>query len=422
MKSYKFDAYSDTREALSITQLNEYIKMLLDSAMPLTDVFLRGEISNFTNHRTGHFYFTLKDANSSISAVMFRSDAAYVRFVPQNGMKVLVNGRVSVFVRDGKYQIYVNSMEPDGIGSLYLAFEQLKAKLSAEHLFDEAHKRPLPRFPRRVGVITSATGAAIRDILNISKRRYPLAEVILYPALVQGEDAPEQLISGVDYFNATESVDVIILGRGGGSLEDLWVFNDEALARTVYASRIPIVSAVGHEIDFTICDFVADMRAPTPSAAAELVFTDQSELAYRLTSYRERGQLALYHRIADYRGRINNASEIPAMRTPKNLIDDKRMMLISAADALDRSMKNRVTQMKSRFAYCTGRLQALSPLAVIARGYSAVFDEEKVLVKTVKNVKKDDSIKIRVSDGEIGATVTDITKTRKKRTVSNERK
>lgn len=421
MKTYKFDAYSDRREAMSITQLNEYIKLLVDSSTPLNDVYLRGEISNFTNHRTGHFYFTLKDANSSISAVMFRSDASYVRFVPQNGMKVLVSGRVSVFVRDGKYQIYVTSMEPDGIGSLYLAYEQLKSKLAGEHLFDEAFKKPLPRFPRRVGIITSATGAAIRDILNISKRRSPATEIILFPALVQGDGAPEQLIAGIDYFNATESVDVIILGRGGGSLEDLWAFNNEALARTVFASDIPIVSAVGHEIDFTICDFVADMRAPTPSAAAELVFPDTAETLYRLESAKKRMHLALSRRIANYQDRIAKLSASGFMRSPKNMVDDKRMMLIASTDRLDRSIKNCLNGWKNQLAVKAGKLQALSPLAVISRGYSAIYDQDNAIVKSVNDVNKDDTVKLLLSDGELQAKITDIAKKRKKRTVSNER-
>lgn len=421
MKTYKFDAYSDRREAMSITQLNEYIKLLVDSSTPLNDVYLRGEISNFTNHRTGHFYFTLKDTNSSISAVMFRSDASYVRFVPQNGMKVLVSGRVSVFVRDGKYQIYVTSMEPDGIGSLYLAYEQLKSKLAGEHLFDEIYKKPLPRFPRRVGIITSATGAAIRDILNISKRRSPATEIILFPALVQGDGAPEQLIAGIDYFNATESVDVIILGRGGGSLEDLWAFNNEALARTVFASDIPIVSAVGHEIDFTICDFVADMRAPTPSAAAELVFPDTADTLYRLESAKKRMHLALSRRIANYQDRIAKLSASGFMRSPKNMVDDKRMMLITSTDRLDRSIKNCLNGWKNQLAVKAGKLQALSPLAVISRGYSAIYDQDNAIVKSVNDVHRDDTVKLLLSDGELQAKVTDIAKKRKKRTVSNER-
>jgi len=421
MKTYKFDAYSDRREALSVTQLNEYIKMLMDSSVPLTDVYLRGEISNFTNHRTGHFYFTLKDSSSAISAVMFRSDAAYVRFVPQNGMKVLVGGRVSVFVRDGKYQIYVTSMEPDGIGSLYLAYEQLKAKLASEGLFDNARKRPLPAYPSRVGVITSATGAAIRDILNISKRRYPMAEVVLFPSLVQGADAPEQLISGLDYFNATKGVDVIIIGRGGGSLEDLWAFNDEGLARRIFTSEIPVVSAVGHEIDYTICDFVADRRAPTPSAAAELVFPDWSELVYRLENYRNRSRVSLNRRLAELRGRVERAEKSRAMRSPKNVIDEKRLAVVAASDTMERAMNLRIDSLKNRFAYQTGKLQALSPLSVIARGYSAAFDASGTLVKSIREVKPGDSVNVRVHDGIIEATVQKTVKMRK-RTVSNERK
>ena len=246
---------------LTVSQLNEYVKMLFDSQPIFNGIYVKGEISNFTNHRTGHWYFTLKDEGSLVRAVMFRGSAMKNPFLPENGMKVIVHGRVSAFVRDGQYQIYVDEMQPDGIGGLYLAYEQLKQKLDAEGLFAASRKKPLPKIPQSVGVITSPTGAAVRDIINITKRRFPLAQILLYPALVQGSSAPEQLIAGVRYFNETRAVDVIILGRGGGSLEDLWAFNNENLAREVAASEIPIISAVGHETDFTICDFAADCRA-----------------------------------------------------------------------------------------------------------------------------------------------------------------
>ena len=265
--------------ALTVTQLNEYIKGILDHDPRLTDVYLRGEISNFKNHySTGHYYFTLKDEGGMIRAIMFRSSAVKLAFLPEDGMKVVAHGRISAFVRDGQYQIYCDSMEPDGIGALYIAYEQLKRKLEAEGLFDPSRKKPLPKIPSRVGIITSATGAAIRDMINVCGRRFPFAELVLYPSLVQGPDAPAQLIDGVRYFNEKQSVDVIIIGRGGGSIEDLWAFNNEDLAREIAASAIPVISAVGHETDFTICDFVADRRAPTPSAAAELAVPETEEL------------------------------------------------------------------------------------------------------------------------------------------------
>lgn len=265
--------------ALTVTQLNEYIKRLIDTTPQLSDVYVKGEISNFKNHySTGHFYFTLKDEGGQLRSVMFKSFASKLRFMPEDGMKVTAHGRISSYVRDGGYQLYCDMIEPEGVGSLYVAYEQLKKKLEYEGLFDASRKKPLPKIPSKVGIITSATGAAIRDMINVCGRRFPFATLVLYPALVQGPEAPAQLISGMNYFNAAKNVDVIIIGRGGGSIEDLWAFNDENLARTVAASAIPVISAVGHETDFTICDFVADRRAPTPSAAAELAVPDTAEL------------------------------------------------------------------------------------------------------------------------------------------------
>lgn len=282
---------AEERQVFTVTALNEYIKMKLETDEALMRVFIRGEISNFTNHKSGHFYFTVKDETSRIAAVMFRSSASKLAFIPENGMKVIVGGRVSAYVRDGQYQIYVDTLEPDGVGALYIAYEQLKAKLGAEGLFDEAKKKPLPRYPMRIGVITSPTGAAIRDIINILGRRFPIAEVVLYPSLVQGESAAPQLIEGLRYFNEKKNVNVIIIGRGGGSLEDLWAFNSEALVREVAASELPVISAVGHEIDFTLCDFAADRRAPTPSAAAELAVPERYELKRKLGNVTARLEL-----------------------------------------------------------------------------------------------------------------------------------
>ena len=269
---------------LTVTQLNEYIKMLFDSQPILNNVYVKGEISNFTDHRSGHWYFTLKDDGGAVSAVMFRSAAVKCPFTPEYGMRVIVRGRVSSFVRDGKYQIYVEEMQPDGIGGLYLAYEQLKGKLESEGLFDQSRKKPLPKYPRSVGVITSPTGAAVRDIINVTGRRFPLAEIKVFPALVQGEGAEATLIAGIEFFNREQNADVIIIGRGGGSIEDLWAFNEEVVARAVYRSEIPVISAVGHEPDVTICDYVADLRAATPSNAAELAVVDSAELKVRLNN------------------------------------------------------------------------------------------------------------------------------------------
>ena len=283
--------------SLSVCDLNNYIKNAFENDRLLSAVTVRGEISNFVNHRSGHMYFSLKDEESQIRAVMFRSKAIGLKFLPENGMKVTVHGSVAVYTRDGSYQIYVNTMQPDGVGALYLAYEQLKNKLRDEGLFDEEHKKPIPKMPGRIGVITASTGAAIRDILTVTERRYPLADIYVYPALVQGEGAEDDLIAGVDYFDRSSLVDVVIIGRGGGSIEDLWAFNSERLARRIYDASVPIISAVGHETDFTICDFVSDMRAPTPSAAAELAVPDRTELLRYVDYCSERLDTALIRKL-----------------------------------------------------------------------------------------------------------------------------
>ena len=305
------------RRIITVSELNEYIKMVLEHDELLMRIFVKGEISNFTNHyKTGHFYFSLKDEGGTVRAVMFRGSAARLKFMPENGMRVIVGGRVGVFPRDGQYQIYAETMEPDGIGALYIAYEQLKKKLEAEGLFDASKKKPLPKIPTRIGVITSPTGAAIRDIIHILGRRFPLARVILYPALVQGEGAAPDLVRGLDYFNQMGNVDVIIIGRGGGSLEDLWAFNDETLARHVAASRIPVISAVGHETDFTLCDFAASRRAPTPSAAAEIAVPETEELARKLANVTSRIELLLEGRLKLYRERLARAAGARVLKDP----------------------------------------------------------------------------------------------------------
>ena len=283
----------EIKDALTVTELNSYIKNLFDSNRTLVALSVSGEISNFVEHRSGHLYFSLKDSEAQIKAVMFKSNSMRLKFKPESGMKVIVHGSVSLYTGTGSIQIYVNSMEPDGIGSLYLAYEQLKEKLHREGLFDREHKRLLPIFPERIGVITSPTGAAVRDIINVIGRRYPIAKIYLYPSLVQGEGAEDNLIKAVDYFDSSALVDVIIIGRGGGSIEDLWAFNSERLARRIYDAKTPIISAVGHETDFTICDFVSDLRAPTPSAAAELSVPDVRELLIRLDGMTDRLESAL---------------------------------------------------------------------------------------------------------------------------------
>ncbi len=398
---------SDQQRVLSVTQLNEYIKMLLDGSPILLDICVKGEISNFVNHRTGHFYFSLKDEGGVVRAVMFKGSAAKLKFVPENGMKVIARGRVSSFVRDGQYQLYCEDMEPDGIGALYVAYEQLKRKLEEEGLFSEDSKRPLPKIPTRVGIITSPTGAAVRDMINITGRRFPYAELVLYPSLVQGESAAKNLIAGVEYFNRTRRVDVIIIGRGGGSIEDLWAFNDEMLARAVAASAIPVISAVGHETDFTICDFASDRRAPTPSAAAELAVPDTAELKRKINNVTARMELLLSKAIEIRRTNLNQASQRRVLQSPAAVIDDKRMALLSLDNRMTSAEKLIVSASRNRFVALTAKLEALNPMSVVTRGYSAVFLEDGSLLKSVSQVSSGDKFSLRVSDGEISGVVTE---------------
>lgn len=397
----------DHNRYLTVSQLNEYVKMLMDSDSILGDVWLRAEISNFKNHyQTGHFYFSLKDEGSLVRAVMFRTYAQKVAFAPADGMKVLVHGRVTAFVRDGQYQVYVDEILPEGTGALYLAFEQLKKKLAAEGLFDEARKRPLPQYPSRIGIVTSPTGAAIQDMMNILGRRFPLSEILLYPALVQGADAPPTLIAGLRHFAERESVDVIIIGRGGGSAEDLWAFNDEALARAVSASPIPVISAVGHEVDFTICDFVADRRVPTPSAAAELAVPDAADVKRHLQSVLGRAQSLCLSKLESARKSIQYLGGTGVLSSPAKLLEDKRMTVLFQSGRLDAAWEKEKMNADARLAQASARLGALNPLSVLARGYGVVTDAEGQVVRTTKDVKKGDSVTLRVSDGNIHAVVT----------------
>lgn len=397
-----------TPDALTVSQLNEFVKRMLDSSAPLQNLTVRGEISNFKNHYSGHCYFTLKDEASQLRAVMFRSAAAHLKFLPEDGMKVTVRGRLSAFVRDGVYQLYCDTMEPDGVGALWIAFEQLKNKLEAEGLFSPARKRPLPKIPARIGVVTSPTGAVIRDIINVTRRRFPMTGITLYPALVQGADAPEQLIAGLAYFNRTDSADVLIIGRGGGSLEDLWAFNDETLARAVAASRIPVISAVGHETDFTICDFVADVRAPTPSAAAELAVPDAAELKRHMASLiaREAGILAAQVR-ADRR-KIDALASFRALRSPMSAVDERRMLLDSFADRLRRAEADRVAVRKAALARAAGKLSALNPLATLSRGYAAVYRSDGALVRSLGDMCEGERVTVRTVGGEAVCTVDEV--------------
>ena len=396
---------SDT--ALTVSELNNFIKNMFDSNRLLAAVSVRGEISNFVNHRSGHLYFSLKDESGQFKAVMFRASAMKLKFIPENGMKVTVFGSISVFSRDGVYQMYVTSMQPDGIGALYLAYEQLKNKLEKEGLFDEYHKKSLPEYPERIGVITSPTGAAVRDIINVLGRRYSLATVYIYPALVQGEGAVETLINGIDYFDRSKLVDTIIIGRGGGSIEDLWAFNDERLARRIFDCSVPVISAVGHETDFTICDFVSDMRAPTPSAAAEIAVPDIRELIMRTDGFSDRCDRALIRAVEKSNERFLRVASSKVITDFSDIIEslyeDVRALAMNAGSSFSTMLSDK----KMRFVTNVGKLEALNPLSVLTRGFSVV-QKNGENVSTVEAVSENDSVTVRIYDGKFVATVTKV--------------
>ena len=385
---------------LSVTQLNTYIKSIIDGDMLLRSLYVVGEISNFTNHyRTGHFYLTLKDENCAVKAVMFASSNRRLKFMPENGMRVIVRGRVSVFERDGQYQLYIDDMQPDGLGALNLAFEQLKNKLAQEGLFDECYKRPIPHRCTRIGVVTSATGAVIQDIRNVISRRYPLAEIILAPVQVQGAAAAPQIVDAIEQFNSGDYADVLIVGRGGGSLEDLWAFNEESVARAVFNSRVPIISAVGHETDFTICDFVADLRAPTPSAAAELAVPDIREDIAFIQTVTYECEAMLLQRIADEKNRLDIIKERLEYRSPVMLIDQRLQLVDSYMTSALLSIRRKLDTENARFSAAAARLDALSPLKVMARGYSIVTKDKKVVTSS-EMLKRGDTVTVGFADGE----------------------
>lgn len=371
----------------SVLQLNEYIKDLLESEPQLAAVTVKGEISNFIHHRSGHMYFTLKDEDSQIKAVMFRGANMRLTFRPENGQKVVVMGQVSVYPAGGQYQLYVGAMRPDGIGDLYQAYEKLKKQLTEEGLFDERHKKPLPAFPQKIGVITSANGAAVRDIMNVVGRRCPMAQLLLYPAQVQGAGTDSSLIRGLDYFETQGDIDVIIIGRGGGSLEDLWGFNSERLARRIFEMNTPVISAVGHETDFTICDFVSDKRAPTPSAAAEIVVPDLRVLRQRLDDASDR-----------------------AVSAAISCVDDRRKRLKEEAASYEERSVERLFRLKEeKLKGLVGRTHSLSPLAVLSRGYAVASKDGKAL-KNTEGVSVGDEVELRLQNGKLIAEVTQVGK------------
>ena len=414
---------------LSVSAITRYLKAKLDVDENLQRVFLRGEISNFKAHTTGHFYFSLKDETSKINAIMFRSNASKVLFKPTDGMKVLVSGRVSIYEAMGSYQIYVDEMLEDGVGNLYVAFEQLKKKLQSEGLFDVSHKKKIPKIPKRVGIITASTGAAIRDIMTTIKRRFPICETILFPTLVQGENAKDDIVRNIERAQGYD-LDVLIVGRGGGSIEDLWPFNEEVVARAIYNSKIPVISAVGHEVDFTIADFVADLRAPTPTAAAELAVPNMSDLKTHINQLSIRLNESIYKKVNYLKLYLDSVKNSFVIKNPQIMFENKKQSLVLMNDKLNNLMLGKVDKMKNelekikksyvlvnpRLLYkdkvievkmIIDKLNLLNPLNILARGYSITYLNDKAL-KSIKGINKDDILNIKLNDGSLKAQVLEV--------------
>ena len=393
-----------SKMAITVTDLNQYIKNKIANDEYLNNVLVKGEISNFKNHYTGHLYFTLKDENCLIKCIMFKSYVQKLNFMPKDGMKVLILGSVSVFERDGVYQIYAKAMQEDGIGDLYTKYQELKTKLEKQGLFDKQNKMPIPKMPKVIGVLTSQTGSVIRDIINVSTRRNPNVVIRLLPVPVQGEGAAEKIASGIELMNRKRLADVLILARGGGSLEDLWPFNEEIVANSIYNSEIPIISAVGHETDFTIADFVADLRAPTPSAAAELAVPDVYEVKQKINTYQNRLRLSLNKKVELMKLKFEKCMNSYVFKEPTRKIQESYLQIDSIVKSIDNIMKTRLEKEKSQFVKVLSSLDALSPLKTLTRGYSIV-EKEGNIVRKKEELKQDDDIVIRLSDGKITAKV-----------------
>ena len=391
-------------EILSVSQVNKYIKAMMDS-----DITVTGEISNFKRHSSGHYYFSVKDSGAVISAVMFKWQNRTLKFVPENGMRVLVRGRISVYEPSGQYQIIASDIEPDGIGALYEIYEKLRQDLERKGVFDESRKKPLPQFPREIGVITSPTGAAIRDILNILGRRYPLAGVELYPSAVQGDSAPFELAAALDAANLEGKCDVIIIGRGGGSIEDLWAFNSIEVVNAIVASKIPVISAVGHETDFTLCDFAADTRAPTPSAAAELAVPDSAAVLNYLQQFEAKSRTSLERKIQLEEARLASVMNMRSMKNPMNFTETKARQLDELSSRVNCAMNDMINSCDAQLRETASRLAALNPLAVLARGYSVAYKGKKP-VNSVEMMTEGDKIELRFWDGTAECEVGKITR------------
>ena len=396
------------QQILSITQINEYIRARLDADPLLGSVAVRGEISNYKMYPSGHHYFTLKDEGGALKCVMFKSSAVRLRFRPENGMKVIAMGKISVFPRDGAYQLYCSAMAMDGIGDLHAAFEQLKAKLAGEGLFDPAHKKPLPKYPSVIGIITSSAGAAVHDMLRILRKRYPLTRVRLFPVRVQGVEAPPEIVGAIRYANRYKLADLLIVGRGGGSIEDLWAFNDERVARAIYDSAIPVISAVGHEPDVTISDYVADLRAATPSNAAELGVPDQAALMQTLDSYCYAMATSLTRQVKSGRQHLKALADSPALCSPTGYLEQRRQGVTLLKNRLLSAQTQSVERMRRRFVEQTAKLDAMSPLKVLTRGYAMAQKKDGTVLRSVKQVEIADEIAITVGDGKVSAMVTDV--------------
>jgi len=381
----------------TVSQLNSYMKRLVEGQSALSDIWIKGEISNFKEHYSGHLYITLKDEGGVLKAVMFKSAASGLSFKPEDGMKVLARGRISVYEQSGTYQLYINEMTPDGVGELYIAYEKLKKRLAEEGLFDEKFKKPIPKYPEKIGVVTATTGAAVRDIINVITRRYPYCEIIIYPSLVQGAGAKENIVEAIEYFNKHNLCDTLIVGRGGGSIEDLWAFNEEEVARAIYASKIPIISAVGHETDFTIADFVADLRAPTPSAAAEIAVPSQLELSAAVKGMQ--GRIAAAE--VNYIKRLRLSLEKLKPKSPQKMIDDMRQWCDNMLGKAEKSFRLTETQKRKTMSELCAKLDAMSPLAVLKRGYAIAENERGGVIKEAKSLKQGEIFKLTLSDGSL---------------------
>ncbi len=392
-------------EPITVTALNKYIKNIVDNDEFLGMVYIRGEISNFKSHYTGHLYFTLKDETSLIKCVMFKTYTSNLNFTPKDGMSVVILGSVSVFERDGIYQIYVKGMEMDGVGALYAEYEKLKSKLAEEGLFDESKKKRIPMLPKSIGVITSKTGAVIRDIINVTTRRFPNVNIKLYPASVQGKGAAETIVKGLKYFNQARNVDVIIVARGGGSLEDLWPFNEEITARAIYESNIPVISAVGHETDFTIADFVADLRAPTPSAAGELAVPELNELMWKLENIRKKICLLLTQKLELMKNKYYSLMNSKVLKNPYDILQQKTLTVEKYESELISNITIKIKDDRLKLTKIASSLDALSPLKTLTRGYSIIEDKNRNVITSVKEIKTNDIVSIILTDGSKEAIV-----------------